>query len=46
MLQRTKKATVAKLRSRLTTKAVADAFTGATPNADWGHGKLDAKASN
>ena len=46
MLERTKSATVASLRSRLTKKAVADGFTGVTPNADWGFGKLDAKASN
>lgn len=46
MLQRTKSATVSQLRSRLTSHAVADAFTGATPNADWGFGKLDAKASH
>jgi subtilisin family serine protease len=45
MLQRTPSATVATLRKRLTTHAAADAFTGATPNTDWGFGKLDAKAS-
>ena len=46
MLERTKSATVASLRNRLTQHAVADGLTGATPNADWGFGKLDAKASN
>ena len=46
MLQRTKNATIAQLRNRLFTKAAKDSFTGATPNADWGFGKLDAKASN
>ena len=33
------------LRSRLQSTATTDAFTGAVPNATWGHGKLNAAAA-
>ena len=33
------------IKQRLQSTARADAFTGAVPNATWGHGKLNAEAA-
>lgn len=41
MLSRWKQLSCAQARQALTSTARTDAFTGAVPNATWGHGKLD-----
>jgi hypothetical protein len=40
MLQLRPTLTASEARAVLTSTAIADGFTGATPNADWGSGKL------
>ena len=45
MLQRQPALTANQVRSILQTTAVSDAFTGITPNANWGYGKLNILAA-
>jgi len=45
MLQKRKTLTQAEVKDCIINNARTDAFTGATPNDTWGHGKLDAKAA-
>jgi len=45
MLQLSPNLTASQARSILETSARSDAFTGATPNAEWGYGKLDVLAA-
>lgn len=45
MLQDNPQATPSEIKSWLTQTARTDSFTGATPNSEWGHGKIDAQAA-
>ncbi|WP_225931154.1 S8 family serine peptidase [Leptolyngbya sp. 7M] len=45
MLQRNRSLTQSQILDYLTKTARRDSFTGASPNATWGYGKLDAKAA-